>query len=93
MNNPAIAPTSTRSHSFGSGTRAIDAPSDEDKPPLFLPNRAAYRRLAKGVKTRRRKAARWAALVGPSSPELAVLFNNLAEGADRDLAILQEARA
>lgn len=74
---------------------AIDG--HEDKAPLFLPNRAAFRRAAKPVKSRLRKSTKWAHRMESSdnvaNHDIAPLFHHLAAEARRDLKTLQEARA
>lgn len=78
------------------GGAAIELdPTDDDKPPFFLPNRAAYRAASKPVKTRLRKATKWAHRMDsqPGAGRLAAMFRNLAEGAERDLDYLKEARS
>lgn len=64
---------------------------DDDKPPFFLPNRAAYRRVADPAKSRLRKARKWAHRT--DGTPVGELFTALAEGAERDLVALQGARA
>lgn len=70
-------------------------PAEDDKPPFFLPNRAAYRAASKPVKTRLRKATKWAHRVESTAPDspLVGLFRHLAAGAADDLVTLKEARA
>jgi hypothetical protein len=71
---------------------AVNLGGDEDKPPFFLPNRAAYRAAAKPVKTRLRKATKWAWRTR-GNPELRHLFGSLADRALDDLDFLREARS